>query len=200
MSTMKICTGCQKPLEANVPDGLCPECLLKAGLGTGVDMGPDSEGGSGQTPFVAPSSWLAGTVVALFCLVAVTILAAQANRNDQASEKRSDTLQVRCVDVERRPVSGAKLAGVVPGSSEYDPTWRYHDANGREMVTDTNGVAELRLNAELRLVVSGMLYARQEKLHLAGWLEFSPGDFGQTRELVLQPECRVRGRLRSPGL
>ena len=40
MNTMKICSGCQKPLEANAPDGLCPECLLKAGLGTGVNMGP----------------------------------------------------------------------------------------------------------------------------------------------------------------
>ena len=55
MNTMKICSGCQKPLEANAPDGLCPECLLKAGLGTGVDLGPDSQAESGRTPFVAPS-------------------------------------------------------------------------------------------------------------------------------------------------
>jgi hypothetical protein len=55
MNTMKICSGCQKPLEANAPDGLCPECLLKAGLGTGVDLGPDSQAESGQTAFVAPS-------------------------------------------------------------------------------------------------------------------------------------------------
>jgi len=52
---MKICSGCQKPLEANAPDGLCPECLLKAGLGTGVDLGPDSQAESGRTAFVAPS-------------------------------------------------------------------------------------------------------------------------------------------------
>ena len=37
MNTMKICSGCQKPLEADAPDGLCPECLLKAGLGTAAD-------------------------------------------------------------------------------------------------------------------------------------------------------------------
>lgn len=43
MNTMKMCSGCQKPLEASAPDGLCPECLLKAGLGTGVDVGPDSQ-------------------------------------------------------------------------------------------------------------------------------------------------------------
>jgi len=52
---MKICSGCQKPLEANAPHGLCPECLLKAGLGTGVDLGPDSQAESGRTAFVAPS-------------------------------------------------------------------------------------------------------------------------------------------------
>jgi len=55
MNTMKICSGCQKPLESNAPDGLCPECLLKAGLGTGVDLGPDSQAESGRTSFVAPS-------------------------------------------------------------------------------------------------------------------------------------------------
>ena len=53
MNTMKICSGCQKPIEANAPDGLCPECLLKAGLGTGVDLGPDSQAEGGQVPFVA---------------------------------------------------------------------------------------------------------------------------------------------------
>jgi len=48
MNTMKICSGCQKPLKANAPDGLCPECLLKAGLGTGVDLGPDSQARGGK--------------------------------------------------------------------------------------------------------------------------------------------------------
>ena len=55
MDTMKICSGCEKPLEANALGRLCPECLLKAGLGTGVDLGPDSQGESGRTSFVAPS-------------------------------------------------------------------------------------------------------------------------------------------------
>jgi len=55
MNMMKLCSGCQKPLEANAPDRLCPECLLKAGLGAGVDMEPDSQTDSGRTPFVAPS-------------------------------------------------------------------------------------------------------------------------------------------------
>ena len=55
MKTMKICFGCQKPIEANAPDGLCPECLLKAGLGTAVGLGPDSQAEVGQVPFVAPT-------------------------------------------------------------------------------------------------------------------------------------------------
>ena len=55
MNTMKMCSGCQKALPEGAPDGLCPECLLKAGLGTGVDLGPDTQAESGQPSFVAPS-------------------------------------------------------------------------------------------------------------------------------------------------
>ena len=56
MDTMKLCSGCHKPLAPNAPDGLCPACLMKAGLGTGVDVGPDSQGESARIPFVAPTS------------------------------------------------------------------------------------------------------------------------------------------------
>ena len=56
MDTKKICSGCKKPLEPNAPDGLCPQCLLQAGLGTGVDLGPDSQPGSAQpTRFTPPT-------------------------------------------------------------------------------------------------------------------------------------------------
>jgi serine/threonine protein kinase len=55
MDTMQICSGCKKPLAANAPEGLCPECLLKAGLGSGVDIGPDTQSASGRIPFVAPT-------------------------------------------------------------------------------------------------------------------------------------------------
>ncbi len=55
MSAERICSGCQRPVEANAPHGLCPECLFKAGLGTGVDLGPDSHAGSGRASFVAPT-------------------------------------------------------------------------------------------------------------------------------------------------
>ncbi len=57
MNAMRICSVCSKPLAANAPQGLCPECLLKAGLGTGVDIGPDSQSQaeSGKVPFVAPT-------------------------------------------------------------------------------------------------------------------------------------------------
>ncbi len=55
METMRKCPGCQRALAPDAPDGLCPKCLIKAGLGTGVDIGPDSRGESGRTPFVAPT-------------------------------------------------------------------------------------------------------------------------------------------------
>ena len=56
MDTMKTCAGCQEPLAPNAPDGLCPKCLIKAGLGTGVDIGADSQAESTHTSFVAPST------------------------------------------------------------------------------------------------------------------------------------------------
>ena len=55
MSATNICRGCQRPLPEGAPDGLCPECLMKAGLGSDVDIAPESEGGSGRKPFVAPT-------------------------------------------------------------------------------------------------------------------------------------------------
>jgi serine/threonine protein kinase len=44
-------------LAADAPQGLCPECLLRAGLGTGRDIGPDSESQAESRParFVAPT-------------------------------------------------------------------------------------------------------------------------------------------------
>ena len=56
MDARTTCSGCQKPLPANAPEGLCPECLLKAGLGTGVDLGPDTESqpAGGPRGFVPP--------------------------------------------------------------------------------------------------------------------------------------------------
>jgi serine/threonine protein kinase len=53
MATQSICNTCGKPLAANAPEGLCPECLLKAGIGSGVDVGSETE--SGQAGFVAPT-------------------------------------------------------------------------------------------------------------------------------------------------
>lgn len=55
MDTKRICPGCQKPLPPEAPDGLCPACLIKAGVGTGVDLGSDSQTERGRTPFVAPA-------------------------------------------------------------------------------------------------------------------------------------------------
>ena len=36
MDTQPICPSCRKPLPANAPQGICPECLMKAGFGTGT--------------------------------------------------------------------------------------------------------------------------------------------------------------------
>ena len=57
MNTTRICSVCRKPLAADAPQGLCPECLLRAGLGTGLDIGPESvsQAESRQVPFVAPT-------------------------------------------------------------------------------------------------------------------------------------------------
>ncbi len=56
MNTTRTCSVCRKPLAPDAPQGLCPECLLRAGLGTGPDSGPDSEsqGESRPARFVAP--------------------------------------------------------------------------------------------------------------------------------------------------
>ena len=45
METRRICPSCQKPIAADGPLGLCPECLVKSGL----DTGP-----VGETAFTPP--------------------------------------------------------------------------------------------------------------------------------------------------
>ena len=42
MDTKRVCSTCGKPLAPGAPEGLCPKCLLKAGLGTGVDIEADT--------------------------------------------------------------------------------------------------------------------------------------------------------------
>jgi serine/threonine protein kinase len=44
MDTKRICPVCGRPLTPDAPEGLCPECLLKAGIGTGLDPGTDTGG------------------------------------------------------------------------------------------------------------------------------------------------------------
>jgi len=55
VNTKRICSNCQQPVEVSAPHGLCPECLLKAGLGTGVALGPDSQTEGRRASFVAPT-------------------------------------------------------------------------------------------------------------------------------------------------
>jgi Protein kinase domain len=49
MDTQRTCPSCGKPLAADAPQGICPECLMKAGFGTASG----SEGG-GDAGFVPP--------------------------------------------------------------------------------------------------------------------------------------------------
>ncbi len=51
METQRICPKCQKPLPADVPLGLCPECLIKAGFSTGTDP---ADAGGPAAGFVPP--------------------------------------------------------------------------------------------------------------------------------------------------
>jgi serine/threonine protein kinase len=43
MDTIRICASCGKTLAADAPQGMCPECLMKAGFGTasGTEAGAD---------------------------------------------------------------------------------------------------------------------------------------------------------------
>ena len=52
MDTKRICPSCQKPLAPNMPMGLCPECLIKAGFPTGVET---DTGSAKQPAFVPPT-------------------------------------------------------------------------------------------------------------------------------------------------
>lgn len=44
MDTERICPSCKKPLPSEVPLGLCPECLVKAGFNTGTEPGTKNVG------------------------------------------------------------------------------------------------------------------------------------------------------------
>ncbi|SPE48881.1 membrane hypothetical protein [Verrucomicrobia bacterium] len=46
MNTVRVCPSCGKPLSADAPQGVCPECLLKAGMGTASGSEPSAEAGS----------------------------------------------------------------------------------------------------------------------------------------------------------
>jgi serine/threonine protein kinase/capsular polysaccharide biosynthesis protein len=55
MDTKPICTLCGKALPASAPEGLCPECLLKAGIGSGVEIGMETGPDAIRTGFVPPA-------------------------------------------------------------------------------------------------------------------------------------------------
>jgi serine/threonine protein kinase len=52
METERICQSCRKPVPAEMPMGLCPECLIKSGFPSGIES--KSETGN-RSPFTPPS-------------------------------------------------------------------------------------------------------------------------------------------------
>ncbi len=54
MDTMQLCPSCGRPLSPNAPKGLCPECLLKAGLQTETQPNAGDAAQPKPPPFVPP--------------------------------------------------------------------------------------------------------------------------------------------------
>src|SRR4051794_11918434 len=50
MNTAKVCSGCGKALPADAPQGICPECLMKAGFDTKTAVVTPSAKGPGFDP------------------------------------------------------------------------------------------------------------------------------------------------------
>jgi len=110
----------------------------------------------------------------------------------------SDAVGVRCVGPQGQPVTSVRISTFAGGSSDRVPEWRFYDVDGRPRKTGADGRATFR--PELRGEGKALLYARHEALGLVGLLEISRDDLGESRDLVMQPECHVRGRLVSSGL
>ena len=51
MDTVKVCAGCGAKVALDAPQGLCPQCLLKAGLETRFS----TESGINPNGFVPPT-------------------------------------------------------------------------------------------------------------------------------------------------
>ena len=54
METMQLCPTCNRTLPPNAPKGLCPECLLKAGLQTETQPNAGDPARPKPPPFVPP--------------------------------------------------------------------------------------------------------------------------------------------------
>src|SRR6266545_2284392 len=54
METTKTCQHCGRPIGSNAISGLCPECMMKVGLGSGVQA-EASGGEKEQKHFALPS-------------------------------------------------------------------------------------------------------------------------------------------------
>ena len=57
MNPEPTCPACRRPLPAHAPGGLCPECLLRGGLGTNAEIDPattDRSAGRQNPRFIPP--------------------------------------------------------------------------------------------------------------------------------------------------
>ncbi len=59
MNAEQTCPACQRPLPDNAPQGLCPQCLMKGGLPSGMEIGAattaSDPGRAGDERFVPPT-------------------------------------------------------------------------------------------------------------------------------------------------
>lgn len=67
MNTHRLCPKCSKPLPSDSPEGLCPECLLKAALANSTNLGPTVISGlQAVTPVSSPVNSGVGSQIRYF--------------------------------------------------------------------------------------------------------------------------------------
>ncbi len=109
-----------------------------------------------------------------------------------------EVLVLRCLNAAGKPLAGVHVGRGADGSSERDPEWRFYEVGRGVKKSDDAG--RIPLKPSLSGDSKDLLYARLEAEGLVGLLEISRDDLGKIRDMILQPECRVHGRLTSSGL